>query len=155
MNEVKFRGATAADLEGLMTVLSQTELFPSEMLPEMIAPFLNAEGESIWLTGLTSGVPVALCYAEPEQLADRVWNMLALAVLPKVQGQGIGGKMVAKLEADLIAKGQRMLIVDTSGDSAFERTRRFYEKHGYEEEARIRDYWSAGEDKVTYRKKLG
>ena len=55
---------------------------------------------------------------------------------------------------DLRKKGQRMLIIETSGLDGFALTRRFYLKHGYEEEARIRDYYQKGEDKVVFRKVL-
>ena len=47
-----------------------------------------------------------------------------------------------------------MLLVETSGGDEFERTRRFYRTIGYEEEARIRDYYDAGDDKIVFRKAL-
>jgi hypothetical protein len=36
-----------------------------------------------------------------------------------------------------------------------EDTRRFYRARGYAEEARIRDFYTFGEDKVIFRKALG
>lgn len=42
----------------------------------------------------------------------------------------------------------------TSGLASFERTRAFYRKCGYDEEARIRDFYRAGDDKIVYRKAL-
>jgi ribosomal protein S18 acetylase RimI-like enzyme len=50
--------------------------------------------------------------------------------------------------------GGRVLLVETSGTPDFERTRAFYRKCGYEEEARIRDFYQAGADKIVYRKAL-
>jgi RimJ/RimL family protein N-acetyltransferase len=47
-----------------------------------------------------------------------------------------------------------MLLVETSGLPDFERTRAFYLKCGYEEEAHIRDFYATGEDKVVFRKVL-
>ena len=41
------------------------------------------------------------------------------------------------------------------GLDEFERTRQFYRGLGYDEEARIREFYAAGEDKITYRKSLG
>jgi ribosomal protein S18 acetylase RimI-like enzyme len=46
------------------------------------------------------------------------------------------------------------LIVDTSSLPEFESTRNFYRKNGYTEEARIREFWKAGDDKIIYRKSL-
>ena len=90
----------------------------------------------------------------PEQLADGAWNMLAIGVRTEVQGTGAGGALCAHLEAELRERSARILLADTSGTEAFAATRRFYGKHGYEEEARIRDFWDAGDDKITFRKAL-
>jgi len=43
MTEPKIELTTLNDLPGLQAVLDGTALFPSEMLPEMIAPFLSGE----------------------------------------------------------------------------------------------------------------
>ena len=49
----------------------------------------------------------------------------------------------------------RFLLVETSGLPEFEDTRRFYRTRGYGEEARIRDFYTSGEDKVIFRRALG
>jgi len=148
------RPAQASDIEALAAVLEGTELFPPEMLPQMMAGFLSGEGEELWLTIMRDDLPVGFCYAMPEALTEGTWNMLALAVLPDCQGEGCGKKMVRHLEATLKSQGCRILIVDTSGTDAFAGTRAFYEAAGYLEEARIRDYWAPGDDKVIFRKAL-
>ena len=86
--------------------------------------------------------------------ADGTWNMLALAVRPDLQGQRLGAALVRAAEKHLQDKGQRILIVDTSGTDAFALTRNFYVQNGYEEEVRIRDFWADGDDKVIFRKAL-
>jgi ribosomal protein S18 acetylase RimI-like enzyme len=58
------------------------------------------------------------------------------------------------MENALRANGQRLLLVETSGLPIYERTRAFYAKCGYEEEARIRDFYTAGDDKIVFRKAL-
>ena len=145
---------TSADIPALQTVVQETRLFPSEMLPEMLAGFISGDSEDIWLTAHIDGVPVAMCFARPEELTNGTWNMLALAVLPSQQGSGVGGELVARLEDILKSRGQRVIIVDTSGTEEFAATRRFYEKNGYVEEARIRDFWDRGDDKVVFWKSL-
>lgn len=54
----------------------------------------------------------------------------------------------------MTARAGRLLLVETSALPAFEGTRAFYRRLGYEEEARIRGFYAAGEDKVVYRKAL-
>lgn len=48
-----------------------------------------------------------------------------------------------------------MLLIETSGLAGFEAQRGFYRRCGYKEEARIRDFYQAGDDKVVFRKVLG
>jgi ribosomal protein S18 acetylase RimI-like enzyme len=83
------------------------------------------------------------------------WNLYLIAIHPNRQGQGYGAALIAHLEQSLAARGERVLIVETSGLPAFDRTRAFYRKIGYEEEARIREFYQAGEDKIVFRKALG
>ena len=142
------------DLAALAVIVAETELFPPELVPELAAPALEGRSDTIWLVAHLNGQPVGLCFAETEALADRVWNMRALAVAPDRQGGGIGTALVAGLEHLLSQDGQRMVLVDTSGTEGFALTRKFYEANGYDVEARIRDYWAQGDDKVIYRKVL-
>jgi hypothetical protein len=50
--------------------------------------------------------------------------------------------------------GPRILLVETSATAEFEYVRKFYLSSGFHEEARIRDFYSAGIDKVVYLKQL-
>lgn len=154
MTTPTIKPTSANDIAGLQAVLDGTELFPSEMLPGMLAPTLAGETEAFWLTCQINGEAVGLCYTVPEDFAEGTWNMLALGVRPDLQGKRLGAALVAAAEQHLKDKGQRILIVDTSGTDNFVLTRKFYAQNGYEEEARIRDFWADGDDKVTFRKAL-
>ncbi|WP_298935839.1 GNAT family N-acetyltransferase [uncultured Ruegeria sp.] len=154
MKKPTINPTSSDDIPGLKTVLDGTELFPSTMLPYMLAPALKGETEALWLTCHQDGEAVGLCYTVPEDLADGTWNMLALAVRPDLQGKRLGAALLRAAEQHLKGKGQRILIVDTSGSDDFALTRKFYAKNGYEEEARIRDFWADGDDKVVFRKAL-
>ncbi|MEM9221842.1 MAG: GNAT family N-acetyltransferase [Pseudomonadota bacterium] len=154
---MKVRDTKPGDVPALQEVVSAVDLFPSTMLPDMIDGFLsNAQSADLWLTCETAqGAPVGFCYAVPEELADGTWNMLAIGVLPSMQGQGAGGLLVAELEGRLRRLGHRVLIAETSGTDGFERARTFYNKNGYVEEARIREFWAKGDDKIVFWKALG
>lgn len=143
-----------SDLPDLQVVLDLTELFPSELLADMIAPSLSGDSDALWLTCRIDGKAVGFCYCKPEALTDRTWNMLALAVRPDLQGRKLGSALVAATGARLRESGQRLLIVETSGAEAFANTRRFYAGNGFDMEARIRDFWAADDDKVVFRKSL-
>ncbi len=154
MTDPIIKPTTPDDIAGLAAVLDSTKLFPSELLPGMLAPALAGETEAVWLTCHQGGEAVGLCFSVPEELADGTWNMRALAVRSDLQGNGLGAAIVRAAEQYLKDEGQRILIVDTSGTDDFALTRKFYVQNGYEEEARIRDFWADGDDKVIFRKAL-
>lgn len=135
-------------------MIEKTGLFPSQLLPEMLTPFLSDEAPALWLTCHNGGDAVGLLFAEPEMMAEGTWNIRALGVRPDLQGKGFGGCLVRACEDCLRQSGQRLLIVDTSGTSDFAGSRAFYTKLGYAEAARLRDFWAPGDDKVTFLKAL-
>jgi ribosomal protein S18 acetylase RimI-like enzyme len=150
--DMTIRPTTFDDVPDLQRVLDATELFPGELLPDMLSGAKDAG--SLWLTHEQEGRAVGFCFAAPENLADRTWNMLAIAIHPDFQGFALGSALVKHLEAQLSEQGARIMIVDTSGTDAFARTRAFYHRNGYAEEARIRDFWAEGDDKITFWKSL-
>lgn len=98
--------------------------------------------------------PLGVVYYAPVTATDGTWNLLMIAIHPHVQGRGRGAVLMRHVEDTLRASGQRVLLVETSGSPSFARTRAFYAKCGYDEEARIREYYAAGEDMVLFRKAL-
>ncbi len=142
------------DLPGLADVLDQTGLFPPELLPEMLAVFLTGDPGEIWLSAHQGSQIVGFAYARLEQLTDRTWNTLAIAVRPDRQGRGFGKTLMQHLEAILRERGQRLLIVETSGTEAFATTRAFYAALDYVPGASLPDFWAEGDDKVIFHKRL-
>jgi N-acetylglutamate synthase-like GNAT family acetyltransferase len=152
---MKVRLTKSEDIPALNLVLEGTGLFPSDMLPDMIAPFLSTEeAPDIWLTCERDEIAIGFCYAIPEPLTDGTWNMLAIAVLPEAQSHGVGATLVKTLEDKLREDGHRIIIADTSGTEAYAKTRNFYLKIGYTQEAQLRDFWAEGDDKVVFWKSL-
>jgi GNAT superfamily N-acetyltransferase len=142
------------DLPLLKAIIDANALFPSEMLDDMTAAYLDGSSpDEIWTTFDDSG-PIAVAYCVPERLTEGTWNLLLIAVHPDRHGQGVGSAVQAYVEQLLSERGARLLLVETSGLPAFQRTRNFYALLGYDEEARIREFYQAGEDKVIFRKAL-
>ena len=148
------RPLTTADVPAIKEVIDATGLFPSEMLGEMADGFLSGtETNERWLV-LDDPSPVGIAYFAPEKLTDGTWNLYLIALHPDRQGRGDGSMMIGAVESQLSGMGARVLLVETSGLDAFEQTRRFYIKNGYHQEARIRDFYAAGEDKIVFWKAL-
>ena len=143
------------DILHLKKVLDSIDLFPSEMLDEMISSYLsNPETEDIWFTETENDIPISIGYCAPETLTEGTYNLYALGVKSDIQSRGTGTRMVTFIEDHLKSNGHRILIVDTSSANDFKSSRDFYESLGYHKEAVIRDFWIDGDDKVVYWKKL-
>lgn len=153
MSTLNIRPVVIDDIPHLKAVITTSDLFPADLLDDMIAPYLVGEDESIWLTG-HGDQPTFVAFCAPEQMTEGTWNLYLIAVYADLQSKGYGRQIMAHLENQLANQGARILLVETSGLPEFERTRSFYHQVGYTEEARIRDFYKAGEDKVVFWKKL-
>lgn len=134
----------------LKVVLERTGLFPAEMLLPMAEPWLTGQADHRWLVALDGEYPIGFAYVEPERMTEGTFNLLAIAVDPERQGRGVGKTLVSHLMQRLSNDGGRILLVETSSLDEFAATRAFYEGQTFTREARIRDFYRAGEDKVVY-----
>lgn len=142
------------DLGRVGHLVDSNNMFPSEMLGDMTAAYFDGEGDTHrWIVFDQQRVD-GVAYYVPEQMTDGTWNLLLIAVDPDAHGQGIGSTLLRHVETELAGEDVRILLVETSGVPDFARTRGFYEMLGYDREARIRDYYAAGDDKVIFRKAL-
>ena len=151
------RPTTPDDTTALLALANAAIGFePNEVeeLSKMLTDYFRGDNDSghFWLTDDDDGL-VAAAYCAPERMTNGTWNLLFIAVRPDRQGQGRGTAMVRYVEQMLKEGGGRLLLIETL--ASFKRTREFYCKCGYEEEARIRDFYDAGYDKIVYRKVLG
>ncbi|MEL6791908.1 MAG: GNAT family N-acetyltransferase [Pseudomonadota bacterium] len=154
MTDFHCRDLVADDIDALEVVLEETGLFTPSLLAPMSAAFIAGDGDDLWLTLISGDAPSGLAYLAQEAMADRVWNLRAIAVAPALQGRGGGRAIISAAEARLRERGGRLLIVDTSGLPAFEGARAFYPALGFRAEGVIRDFWAEGDDKVSFAKTL-
>jgi ribosomal protein S18 acetylase RimI-like enzyme len=153
------RPATDEDAKSIREIAIGTGLFDDESWPDVEGIMVDSVAGTLedhsWivLEDNTQHVVGAAYYA-PEPFAHHMWNMYFLGVRPGRQGDGTGAALVAYVEEVLRARGERVLIIETSGLKSFEATRGFYRKQGYTEEARIREFYGPGDDKVVFWKAL-
>jgi ribosomal protein S18 acetylase RimI-like enzyme len=93
------------------------------------------------------------CYG-PTPATDRTWDLYWIAVDPAVQGTGSGTFLLSEVERRLEAENARMLVVETSSRSDYAATRRFYERRGYNEAARLNNYYALADDRIIYTKRF-
>lgn len=152
------RAIAPDDNNALLALAEATGLFQLEEIGEL-ADMLTAHFEDttdssgVWLTDDAPEL-VGIAYFAPERMTEGTWNLYLIAIHPQYQRQGRGAALLTHIEKMLVEQGERILLVETSGVDSFEYVRDFYRRCGFEEEARIRDFYRAGDDKIVFRKVL-
>lgn len=73
---------------------------------------------------------------------------------PRAQGQGVGRGLLARVEAEVRARGGRLLLIETSDLPAYASARRLYEGSGYRREAVVHDFYGPGDSLLIFSKHL-
>ena len=148
-----------ADTPSLVALSGRSGLFKTEELgaiQEMLDDYHATKvgsGHQI-LTYDEGGMLIGIAYFCPTEFTDRVWELLMIAVDASRHRQGIGSQMLQAVENAVRTENGRLLLIETSDKSSFERTRQFYRKHGYSEVAHIPDYFSDGDGKASFIKRM-
>lgn len=152
------RAATLADRAQVQAIAIDTGLFAAEDWPDieaiMSSSVLGDLEDHVWVVLADGAEVVGAAYYAPEPFSYRMWNLYFLGVSPGHQGSGIGAALVAHVEGAVRAQDGRVLIIETSSDDSFASTRQFYAALGYDEEARIREFYAPGDHKVVFWKAL-
>ncbi len=90
----------------------------------------------------------------PTPATDGTWDLYWLAVDPAAQGRGIGRALVRWVEQELGRRGARLLVVETSSRADYEQTRSFYARSGYDEAARVPDFYAPADDRIILTTRL-
>ncbi len=154
--------AESMDIPAIKRIANDTEMFDVDgagFVDDVLAGIVDGSlhDHHFVVTEAADGAVIGAAYFAPEPFSDRMWNLYFIAVHPNRQGSGIGGALLDYVEHRLYAAGPdtaQVLIVETSSTDRYARTREFYPKQGYAEEARIRRFYGPDDDKVVYWKLL-
>ncbi len=94
------------------------------------------------------------CYG-PVPCTLNTFDLYWIAVRTDTRGRGLGRALLGQVEERLRGPGRAKLVAETSSRPQYAPTRNFYLACGFEEEARIRDYYAPGEDVLYFTKSLG
>lgn len=158
LKPIMIRLTAPDDTNKLLALAEATGLFEPnqiEELAQMLGQHFSdgADSEGLWFTDHDNEL-VGVAYLAPERMTEGTWNLYLIAIHPDYQRQGRGAALLSHVEQTLAKRGERVLLVETSGLEDFEYVRAFYRKSGYDEEARIREFYKAGDDKIIFRKAL-
>lgn len=82
------------------------------------------------------------------------YDLYWIATHDDYRGQGLGKIVLLEVEKVVAAAGGKTIYVETSYLPKYEPTRAFYLKNNYIEKARFEDFYTDGDDKVVYIKRL-
>lgn len=158
--EITIREADAKDREAIESIIKKNENFTDEekyCAIELLDIYLKdtAKGEYIFICAADeTDKPLGyVCYGKTP-LTDGVYDLYWIAIDPQWQGKRVGKMLIKHLDNILRHENARMVIVETSSQPKYDKSRLFYENTGFAESARIKDFYRLGDDKVIYIKKL-
>ena len=93
------------------------------------------------------------CYG-PTPLTQGVYDLYWIVVDPAAQKKGYGRYLLEHVERDVVKRGGRMLLIETSSQETYSATIRFYERNGYQQVACIKNFYRVGDDKLVFSKEL-
>jgi len=154
----QIRGSDADDVPICVSLAEGTRVFtPHEIVglqEDLASYFAGNEPQDRMLTLEHAGRIVGFAHYGPAEITQGTWYLYWIAVDRHSQGHGYGASLLRRVEEQVRVQGGRLLLIETSMLPRYEPTRRFYERYGYPRECVIRDYYSEGDDKVIFSKRL-
>ena len=157
---MEIRHLVHEDVPALEEILKLTGVFTREEIDvalELMGVFLNQPGQKdydIYVAVDPDGSRLGYVCIGPTPVTEGTFDLYWIAVDPRRHNRGIGKELQRFTEDVLRKQGGRLLVAETSGKPQYDSTRKFYIATGYEEVARIRDYYRPGDDLVVYGKYL-
>lgn len=100
------------------------------------------------------GEAAGYCCYGPTPCTEGTFDLYWIAVRPDLRRGGVGRALMEAAEGAVRARGGRLLLVETASKPLYDPTRAFYERIGYRIEARVRDFYRPGDDKIIYAKRF-
>jgi GNAT superfamily N-acetyltransferase len=141
-------------------IVAETGVFRSDEIDvalEVFDGFCDAPRVDYWALGAFSGPDqlAGFVFFGPTPCTVDTWDLYWIAVRPDSQGTGTGRGLMKHVEQLMREAGARMCAIETSSRDDYTSTRAFYLACGYDEVARVPDFYDRGDDRVTYAKVFG
>lgn len=150
---------TPADVDHIRRIVEATRFFHSyevDVAIELIEERLKRGpecGYRFLFADATDRTVGYACYG-PIACTQASFDLYWIVVEPAHQASGVGRTLLHACETRIADGGGRRVYVETSSRPLYQPTRTFYQRCGYVEEARLRDFYADGDDKVVFVKAL-
>jgi len=158
LKNVTIRATAAQDKTPLAAILAATKAFTQEEVDcalELLDIYLanpRQKDYDFFCAVDTHNAPLGyVCYGKAP-FTDAVFYLYWIAVHPQAQGAGIGQLLMKHLEELLARQHARMLLIETASKASYGQTRAFYDRSGFSEWSRIKDFYRLHDDRITYGK---
>ncbi len=161
---MKIRPIEPRDRERIRQILIATNRFTEDDIRsacELVSSAIDDPGKGEYVvhvleepdSGPKKMVQGYVCYG-PTPQTEGVFDLYWIAVDPRQQGLGFGQLLLRFVENEVRRQRGRMLLIETRSKESYAPTLRFYQRSGYEEISRIKDFYRIEDDKVVFCKKL-
>ena len=157
------RPMTAADRSGVFRILESADNFTPEEVAtalELIDEWLELGEHSGYLTyvfeeqgEIESKVGGYVSFGKTP-LTESTYDLYWIAVEKAKHRSGVGKKLMKFAEEEVVRRGGKLLLAETSSMETYGGTIAFYEKTGYELVGKIVEYYKPGDDKLIFAKRL-
>jgi len=148
------------DIQRVMEIVESTKFFYDhevEIAAELVAERL-AQGESTgyyFVFAEVDGISAAYACFGPITMSTTCFDLYWIATHNDFRGKGVGKKLLEETCNQAKSMGCKILIAETSGLPHYEPTRAFYIKNNFILEATLKDFYTDGDDKLFYTKRIG
>jgi len=148
-----------SDIQSIRDIIVSTGFFYDyeiEIAVELVKERLK-EGESTgyyFVFAEIDGVAVAYSCYGPITMSKTSFDLYWIATHNDYRGKGIGRKLLEETYIQAREMGCIILIAETSGLPHYISTRAFYDNNKFELEARLKDFYAVGDDKLFYTKRI-
>jgi GNAT superfamily N-acetyltransferase len=147
------------DILRVMEIVESTKFFYDhevEVAVELVTERLSL-GESTgyyFVFAEIDGVTAAYSCYGPISMSKTSFDLYWIATHNDFRGKGIGKKLLEETCLQAKKMGCSIIIAETSGLEHYSPTRAFYLNNNFELEARLKDFYDIGDDKLFYTKKI-
>jgi GNAT superfamily N-acetyltransferase len=147
------------DINRVMEIVESTKFFYDhevEIAVELITERLS-QGESTgyyFVFAEVDGITVAYSCFGPITMSKTSFDLYWIVTHNDYRGKGIGKKLLEETCKEAKNMGCSIIIAETSGLPHYTPTRAFYENNRFVLEARLKDVYAEGDDKLFYTKTL-
>lgn len=160
LKEIVYRHElTIKDKVKIKEIICSSSCFSEEetiIAIELAEEHLNKKEESGYFFILAEFLGEVLGYIcfGPIAGTDKRFDIYWIAVLNNLRHLGIGKKLLQEAEKIIMSMEGKRIYIETSSREPYQSARKFYQKNDYKEEAVLSDFYSEGDHKIIYSKKI-